>query len=275
MNFAYEKPRTLDTLLATLSEHGSRACLLGGGTDLLVRLRARMMSPELIIDVKGVEALHAVDHAADGSVVFGAAVVANRIVDDQRFRPAHQGLAQAAAQIATYAIRNRATIAGNIANASPCADSVPPLCVMGAEVEVASVRGVRRLTLPDYIKGVRNTVRRPDELISFIRIPPLGAGARTFFRKHQRVRGHDLALANAALLHDPERKRLRVAIGSCSPAPVVLDLDELFVSLDAGEAARRAMAAITPISDVRASAEYRTDMTGLLVRRLFADLKAA
>jgi carbon-monoxide dehydrogenase medium subunit len=275
MNFAYEKPTTLDTLLALLSEHGSRACLLAGGTDLIVRLRARMMSPELVIDVKGVESLHTLDHAADGSVVVGAAVVANRIVDDQRFRRAHQGLAQASAQIATYAIRNRATIAGNIANASPCADSVPPLCVMGAEVEVASKRGVRKLTLPDYIKGVRNTVRRPDELISYIRIPALGQGTRTFFRKHQRVRGHDLALANAALLHDPERKRLRVAIGSCSPAPVVLDLDDLFGSLDAGEAARRAMAAITPISDVRASAEYRTDMTGVLVRRLFADLRAA
>ena len=99
--------------------------------------------------------------------------------------------------------------------------------------------------------------------------------ARTFFRKHQRVRGHDLAQANAALLHDPERKRLRVAIGSCSPAPVVLELDDLFTSLDAEQAAHRAMAAITPISDVRSSAEYRTDMTGVLVRRLFADLKGS
>ena len=275
MNFAYEKPRTFDALLAVLSEHGSRACLLAGGTDLLVRLRARTMSTELVIDVKGVEDLHVVDHRSDGSIVLGAAVVANRIVDDQRFRPAHRGLAQAASQIATYAIRNRATLAGNIANASPCADSVPPLCVMGAQVEVASVRGVRRLTLPDYIKGVRNTARRPDELISFVRIPPLGKGTRTFFRKHQRVRGHDLALANAALLHDPENQGLRVAIGACSPAPVVLDLHDLFGSLDAEEAAKRAMAAITPITDVRASAEYRIDMTGVLVRRLFADLKAA
>jgi CO/xanthine dehydrogenase FAD-binding subunit len=275
MHFAYEKPKTLDSLLALLSQHGSRACLLAGGTDLLVRLRARTLSPEIVIDVKGVEPLHALDHRADGRVVVGAAVVANRIVDDKRFRPSHRGLADAAARIATYAIRNRATIAGNIANASPCADSVPPLCVMGAQVEVASVRGTRMLTLPDYIKGVRNTVRRPDELITFIHIPRLGVSARTFFRKHQRVRGHDLALANAALLHDPESKRLRVAIGSCSPAPVVLDLDDLFASLDAEEAARRAMAAISPISDVRASAEYRTDMTGVLVRRLFADLKAA
>lgn len=275
MSFAYEKPKTLDSLLALLAEHGSRACLLAGGTDLLVRLRARMMSPELVIDVKGVDALRAIDHAPDGPIVLGAGVVANRIVDDKRFRSAHQGLADASSQIATYAIRNRATIAGNIANASPCADSVPPLCVMGAEVEVASVRGIRRLTLPDYIKGVRNTVRRPDELITFIRIPALGQGTRTFFRKHQRVRGHDLALANAAILHDPERKQLRVAIGSCSPAPVVLNLDDLFVSLDAEQAAQRAMAAITPISDVRAGAEYRTDMTGVLVRRLFADLKAA
>ena len=163
---------------------------------------------------------------------------------------------------------------GNIANASPCADSVPPLCVLDAEVELRAGTQARRLSLPDFIRGVRATVRKKNEYVAAVHIPAQPKGTRTFFRKHQRVRGHDLALANAALVHDPERKRLRVTIGSCSPAPVMVDLDDLFDSLDPDVAAARCMKAILPISDVRASAEYRTDMTGVLVRRLLSDLKA-
>jgi carbon-monoxide dehydrogenase medium subunit len=207
-------------------------------------------------------------------VSIGAAVPLNRIIDDKRLYGCMAAFPQASAQVATYAIRNRATVAGNIANASPCADTVPPLCVLDAQVELRSTEGSRRLSIPEFIKGVRATVRKKIEFIAAIHIPAQSKDSRSFFRKHQRVRGHDLALANAALLFDPEKKRLRVTIGSCSPAPAVVNLDDLFDSLDAQEAANRCMKAILPISDVRGSAEYRTDMTGVLVRRLFSDLKA-
>ena len=273
MNFAYEKPKTADALAALLTEGGSQASLLAGGTDLLGQLRARLLEPKVVIDIKGVQELSVLAHHGDGSATVGAAVVANRVVDDKRFQGPMAALPMAAGRIATYAIRNRATIAGNIANASPCADSVPPLCVLGASIELRSSAGTRTLGMLDFIRGVRATVRRVDEYLAAIHIPAQGAGTRSLFRKHTRVRGHDLALANAAVLHDPERKRLRVAIGSCSPVPALVELDDLFDSLDGEEAARRAMAAILPISDVRASREYRIDMTGVLVRRLFADLK--
>lgn len=273
MNFAYEKPKTAGALAALLTEGGSQASLLAGGTDLLGQLRARLVEPKVIIDIKGVEELATLEHHSDGSATIGAAVVANRVVDDKRFQGAMAALPMAAGRIATYAIRNRATIAGNIANASPCADSVPPLCVLGASVELRSSAGTRTLSLPDFIRGVRATVRKIDEYLAFIHIPAQSAGTRSLFRKHTRVRGHDLALANAAVLHDPERKRLRVAIGSCSPVPTLLDLDDLFDTLDGEQAAQRAMKAILPIGDVRSSREYRIDMTGVLVRRLFADLR--
>lgn len=274
MNFAYEKPTTAQALSRLLEQGGAGASLLAGGTDLLVQLRGRLIEPKLVIDLKGVEELSRLDHHDDGSVTIGATVTANRVIDDKRLSGAMAALPHACSHIAAFAIRNRATIAGNIANASPCADSVPPLCVLDAEVELRTIIATRRLSLSAFIRGVRATVRAKNEYIAAIHVPAQPKGTRSFFRKHQRVRGHDLALANAALLHDPERKRLRVAIGSCSPAPVVVVLDDLFESLDAQEAARRCMAAIIPISDVRASAEYRTDMTGVLVRRLFDDLKA-
>jgi carbon-monoxide dehydrogenase medium subunit len=273
MNFAYEKPRTAEALAKLLAEVGPQASLLAGGTDLLVQLRGRLIDPKIVIDLKGVEELHQLTYGADGSVSIGAAVTMNRIVDDARMRFALSALPQAISEIATFAIRNRATVAGNIANASPCADSVPALVVLGARVELRSAAGSRKMLLTEFIKHVRATARRPDEYLSAIHIPAASKGTKTFFRKRQRVRGHDLALANSALLCDSDTKRLRVAIGSCSPAPVLLELDDLYGSLDGEEAARRAMAAISPISDVRSSAEYRTDMTGVLVRRLFADLK--
>jgi len=273
MNFAYEKPRTAEALATLLAEVGPQASILAGGTDLIVQLRGRLIEPKVVIDIKGIEQLQQLEYHADGGVTIGAAVPMNRIVDDARMRFALASLPQAVSQIATFAIRNRATIAGNIANASPCADSVPPLVVLGASVELRSKAGSRKLLLTEFIKHVRRTERRSDEFVSAVHIPATAKTTKTFFRKRQRVRGHDLALANAALLHDPESKQLRLAIGSCSPAPVLLQLDDLHDSLDAEQAAQRAMAAISPISDVRSSAEYRTDMTGVLVRRLFADLK--
>lgn len=275
MGFSYERPTSVEALDALLAEAGSKAALLAGGTDLMVLLRARAVSPEWVVDLKRVEGLDRVEHHADGSSTFGAAVTLNRVVDDAR-RPAPlAGLAEAASRVAHWTLRNRATMAGNVANASPCADTVPPLCVLGATVEVRSKRGVRRLTIPEYVLGVRQTARAPDEYISAIHVPAWPKGTRTVFAKRQRLGGHDLALVNAAVLHDPDGGRLRVSVGAASPAPVVVDLDDLATTLDAEEAARRAMAAISPISDVRASAEYRTDMTGVLVRRLFARLKEA
>jgi carbon-monoxide dehydrogenase medium subunit len=239
-----------------------------------VRLRARLASPALIIDVKGVEELSLLEHQGDGGLRIGAAVVMNRVADDARLRPVMTALTEGAAAVGTYAIRNRATVAGNVANASPCADTVPPLAVLGAEIELRSRTGTRRLALADFVLGNRVTARRPDEYVAAVHVPPQTPGTRTLFLKRRRLRGHDLALVSAAVMHDPERKRLRVAVGSCSPAPIVLRLDDLLPSMEPEEAARRAMAAIAPISDVRASAEYRNDMTGVLVRRLLGELRA-
>lgn len=272
MTPSYERPRTVEALAAILEEHGDQAQVLAGGTDLIVALRAGVVRPKVLADIKAVEELQALQHRDDGSLWIGAGVIVNRIVDSARVHERHPGLWAGAAAIATYAIRNRATVVGNVSNASPCADTVPPLCVLEAEVELRSSKGTRRMLVRDYITGVKKTARKPGEFVAGIHVPAVSQGTRTVFAKRQRVRGHDLALCSAAILRDPERKRLRAAIGSCSPAPLVVELDDMFSRPDIEEAARRAMGAIQPISDVRSSAEYRTDMTGMLVRRLLGQL---
>ena len=272
MSFTYERPSTTEALTSLLHEAAGHAALLAGGTDLLVLLRARKIRPEVVIDVKGVDELGALEHHADGSVSIGATITCNRVVDDARFQGAMGALPAAAREIANYTIRNRATVVGNVANASPAADTVPSLCVLGAEVELRSQGGSRRLSILDYLQGVRKTAAAEDEYVAALHIPAVSKGTRTFFRKIKRVRGHDLALTNAAVIHDPERKHLAVCVGACAPVPTMVDLDDMFDAPDPEEAANRAMKAIRPIDDVRSSAEYRTDMTGVLVRRLFADL---
>jgi len=272
MTFAYEKPVTIDALSTLLDHAATDTWLLAGGTDLLTSIRHRTIQPSTVVDIKGIQDLTLVHTDSAGNTTIGAAVCMNHITQDSRFRGAMSALPSACSEVATFAIRNRATIAGNVANASPCADTIPPLCVLGAEVVLQSKSSQRSVPLQQFFIGVRATVRTHKEFIAAIRIPAQSPRTRTFFRKHQRVRGHDLALTNAALLHDPEQKHIRIAIGACSPTPVVVSLDDLFDKINIEEAVRRCTTAIRPISDVRASAAYRTDMTAMLVRRLFNDL---
>lgn len=277
MEFQYEKPVSIDELAQLLDRVGARSALLAGGTDLMVQLRARITRPEVVIDIKGIDELMQLEHHDDGSVTMGAAVNMTRLIEDPICQKKLAALVVSCEQIATHPLRNRATVAGNIANASPCGDSIPALCVLGAQVDLRSSQGKRRLSVPEFIRGVRVTVRKHNEFIEAIHFPSHGPRAKSYFRKLQRVKGHDLALVNAALFYDPDVPQLIVTVGSCSPVPAVLHMDDLCGALNDPEtaevAADRAMKAICPISDVRASAEYRTDMTGVLVRRLFSDLR--
>jgi carbon-monoxide dehydrogenase medium subunit len=266
----YERPNTIDGVVTLLSEHGN-ASLMAGGTDLLAQIRSRMIRPRLLVDVKGVEELQRLEQTDDGLSV-GAAVILNRILEE-RAEPELEALVQAVSHLASYPIRNRATLVGNVTNASPCADTVPPLCVMGASVELRGPQGTRQIPVSEFITGNRETRRAADEVATRVVVPPLPKGAWSGFLKRKRVRGHDLALASAALLRDPERRRLRLAVGSCTPQPCLVELDDMYDRPDAEEANRRVQGGIKPIDDVRASIEYRRDMVAVMVRRLLAEMR--
>ncbi len=271
--FTYHKPKTSQAIVELLVESRGNARLLAGGTDLLVQLRSRMVRPPLLIDLKGVEELQELSAGPEGLSI-GAAVILNRLLEEREVHRRYGALAQAVADLASYTIRNRATLVGNVTNASPCADSVPPLCVMEGQAEILGPSGTRALSVKELITGVRETGLQPDEFVTRIVIPRPQEGTWSAFTKRKRVKGHDLALANAALLRDPERRILRLSIGSCNPVPVLIELDEMFDQPDSSEAARRATVGVNPIDDVRASQEYRREMVGLMVRRLFSGLDA-
>lgn len=272
--FDYERPTNLAEAVRLLAETPS-AAILAGGTDLLVDLRAGRRAPRLLVDVKKVDGLRRLDVGPRGELTIGAAVPLNEVLEHASVRRSFGGLAQAAASIATYQLRNRATVAGNLCNASPAADLAPILLVLGAAVGVVGPQGERAIPMSEFFAGVKRSALAPGEIATEIRVPAGEPGLRSAFLKQQRLRGHDLAVANVAGALAPSAGTLRLAFGSCAPTPILLaPIATRNVSADAiSEAAvRAALAAARPISDVRASAEYRQAVLPVLVRRVVAEL---
>jgi CO/xanthine dehydrogenase FAD-binding subunit len=275
-DFEYVRAHSVEEACRLLQEGKGDASAYAGGTDLLVDIRNGIRSPRLLVDIKGIEALRRLElGGSDDPIAIGPAVVLNRIAEHGALRGRLPALANAALSIATYQLRNRATIGGNLCNASPASDSIPPLLVVGAALTVQGTGGSRDVPLDCFCTGVKRTCLEPGEIVTEIVIPPLAPGTRTAFLKQQRIRGHDLAVVNLAGALPPDDGLLRLAVGSCTPTPLLLEpIETAGHSADAvtEEAVRRVAAGISPISDVRASAEYRRAVLPGLVRRLVAGL---
>ncbi len=274
-NFDYVRAGSVEHGCALLAgNEGAR--ILAGGTDLLVNIRNRLISPKLLVDFKGIDELNTISHS-DGLRI-GATVPLNVIAENALIRRDYSALAAAAGAVGSYQVRNRATLAGNLGNASPAADTAPPLFVLDARVEIAGTTGTRTLSVRELLVGVKRTALAPDELITAVTLPPIKPGVRTKFLKKQRIKGHDLAIVNMAGYYDPSAGELRIAIGSCAPTPVLLPplpepvreddpLDEVVAAVD-----RIAQEAISPIDDLRATAAYRRAMIPVFLRRILTAL---
>jgi carbon-monoxide dehydrogenase medium subunit len=275
--FDYERPTSLAEAARLLTECGSSAAVLAGGTDLLVDLRAGRRVVRLLVGVKRIDALRRLDVDSAGELTIGAAVPLNEMIERAAIRRTHPGLVQAAESIATYQLRNRATAVGNLCNASPAADMAPILLALGACLVAWSPRGERTIPLSSLFVGVKKTCLAPDEIAAELRVPAPEPGLRSRFLKQQRLRGHDLAVSSVAGTYAPTTGVLRLAVGSCAPTPLLLEPIEVGRSsraADEEKAARAVQAAMRPISDTRASAGYRRAVLPVLVRRLVADLLA-
>jgi len=273
--FDYERPTSVAEAARLLGEGGPSSAVLAGGTDLLVDLRGGRRDVQLLVDVKGIKALRRLDVDRAGGLAIGAAVPLNEILEHAVLRRVLPGLAHAAESIATYQLRNRATAVGNLCNASPAADLGPILLTLDASIVAHSAHGERTVGIAQLFTGVKKTSLRPGEIATEIRIPAPEPKLRSAFLKQQRLRGHDLAVVNVAGTYAPATGLLRVAFGSCAPTPLALaPIDAKGVSLEAvaDEAGRAALAAASPISDVRASADYRRAVLPVLVKRLVATL---
>jgi CO/xanthine dehydrogenase FAD-binding subunit len=272
----YSRPQTLTEALRLLSGGGWR--VLAGGTDLYPAAGARLSGPVLDLgDLPGLSGISAGQGLRIGAATPWSAIVAAELP------PACRALQQAAARVGGVQVQNAGTIGGNLCNASPAADGVPPLLALGAEVELASAAGVRRMGLGEFLLGPRQTALGPDEMLAAVLIPDDGLQGRSAFVKLG-ARTHlviSIAMVAARLVVEDGRVvGAAVAVGACSPFAVRLPLVEatLFgarVDQAVGRvAAGDVHSALTPIDDVRATAGYRREAAVELVRRAVAEALA-
>lgn len=263
-------PSTLSEAYSILSEKGSSAKVIAGGTDLMVLLNAHMLDASSFIDIWRVDELRGIVEAGDvlrvGALTTYTELIRSPLV--QKYVPA---LAEASLTIGAIQIQNRGTIGGNIVNASPAGDSLPVLAAYDAEIEVGSARGVRRVRFNDFYTGYRRTVLDRDELVLAVRIPRLQAGERDFFWKVGTRRAQAISkVVMAAKARIGRDKIESIAIGVGSVAPTVIRAsrtEDLLAQAPLTETliveARRMISQeVSPISDLRSTERYRRAVTG-------------
>jgi carbon-monoxide dehydrogenase medium subunit len=270
--FAYARPESLAETYALLgAEPGAR--LLAGGTDLLVGIRKGTVVAPMLIDVKRVAELQDGIVERDGMLRIGAGTVLTDVIADRRVQEAYPALIESARVVGSIQIRNRATLAGNLCNASPAADTVPPLLVAGAQLELVSAAGRRRVPLAEFLVGPGRTVLGPAELVSAVELPLAADAVGSAFQRMTRRRGVDLATVNLACAVTSDGVT-RFAFGAVGPRAFLAEEDESGTLADGAAdpiaqdaIIRRMTAAATPISNVRATRESREAMLVVLSRR--------
>ena len=276
-------PKTLPEALEMLAGGAPEVAPLAGGTGLLVDMRGGLRRPSVLVDVSRLDELRAI-RQEDGHVVAGGGVTIAGLLEDPLVARHGPVLRQGAEVFANPLVRNRATLGGNLAYASPAADTAPPLLVLGAEVELQSQRGGRRLPLADFITGVRQTTCCGDELLVAVRWPVPSPRAASAFHKLALRKADAISVISAAVLveRDADGRCLeaRIALGAVAPTPIRAHAAEELLRGQAltpaaiAEAARLAAGATRCVDDVRASAAYRKRVTDALVRRLLGEVRS-
>jgi CO/xanthine dehydrogenase FAD-binding subunit len=271
-NFNYYKPESLESALSYLKENPGTT-ILAGGTDLTILLRNNAIICDKIIDIKAIPEGKVLSYKPEEGLFIGATVLVNEICENDQIREVYPALSEAADGLASYPIRNRATVIGNICTASPGADMAAPLLVYDAKVHIASSEGNRVVDIKDFFVGVKKTVLKENEIVTGVSLPPVKDGDTSVYLRKARVKGHDLCNVGLALRLTAE-KELFLAIAAVNTTPVRLSEleatikgkeinDELGEFLS--EEIKKYMAPRR--NSVRSSGAYRYHMAGVLVKR--------
>ncbi len=269
--FGYEKPATIADALHLLDKWGKNARILAGGTDLANELKQGFRVPELLVDIKGLDALEKIK-VHDDALHIGALVTFDMVRNSQPVRDHAHILYEAAGLVASSGVRNRATVVGNICSAVACMDSAAPLLVHDAVVHTASLEGEREVPVQDWFVDNRKTLVGEKEMVSHVSIPLPEIKYAGAYQKMMRYTGEDLAAANVGVLL-MEDGTCRVAFGSVGPIPRRSPEIESFFKKNGVNARRIDQAKdmiggiISPITDVRATKEYRMHMTKVMFVR--------
>jgi carbon-monoxide dehydrogenase medium subunit len=274
------RPKRLDELLPIIADPALDLRLLAGGTDLLLKYQTQPDADLTLVDITSIPALSGIAEES-GGVAIGAATRLAEVIGSELVADRFPVLVEGAVVVAGPQIRNLATLGGNVCNASPSADTIAPLLVLGAEARIVSAAGRRSVALDEFFVGPGQTVLRPGEMLESLWIPSSPPGTVASYTKLSPRRAMDLAVVGVAVAIWSEGGALqcRIGLGAVAPTPLRGRAAEAVIngatviSADlAAEAGRVAAAEVSPISDLRASAGYRSSMVERLVKRMVLEL---
>jgi carbon-monoxide dehydrogenase medium subunit len=275
----YVAPRTIEEAISAFAAAGSAARILAGGTDLLVQMRAGMVRPGLIVDIKKIGEMSKIEQTADGGFVVGAAVAGAVLAEHPRFGKVWPGVLEAVNLIGSKQVQGRASAGGNLCNASPAGDSVPAMIAAGAVVTVQGPNGRRQLKVEEVPAGPGRTNLKPGEILVSFTLPPRQPGSSDAYLRMIPRTEMDIAVVGCGVsltVKDGVCAAARVGLGAVAPTPLLVeDAAKALVgsrldakALEAAAAACRA--ACRPIDDKRGTIAYRVKTAGVLLKRTVA-----
>lgn len=272
----YLAPKTIDEALSLLSQYKEKARLIAGGTDLIPQLKRREgKTPHYIIDLKDIPDLDYINYDADNGLSIGALATIKAVINSSIIRDKFGVLSQAAESMASPQVRNRGTIAGNICNAVPSADTAPALLTLDTKLKLVGQKGARVVAIEDFFTGPNRTALN-NEILQEIQIPTPPPRSKGVYLKLSPRRAMDLAIVGVAVVVVPDNgkcKDIRIALGAVAPTPLRAKKTEAVLKGQGFDenliekAAQAAAGEARPIDDHRASAEYRREMVKVLTRR--------
>jgi carbon-monoxide dehydrogenase medium subunit len=299
--FDYLKPKTLEEVLSLLNQHGKKAALIAGGTDVIVMMKQKTMSPDVLISLRAIPGLDQIQY--DGTLRIGAMVTHRALEKSDLIRKEFSALADAVDALGSIQIRNVATIGGNICTAAPSADTATPLLVLGAQVKIKSLKEEKTVSIEEFFMGPGETILKKGEIVTELVIPKPLPNTGSAYWKHQRRLALDLPILGvsalltldkgtvscsdmlcttspiSSILHTMEQdeltcKDVKIALGVAAPVPIRATKaenllrgkkisDELLE-----EVAETAAKEAQPRDTIRGEAWYRRDMIKVLVKRM-------
>lgn len=281
--FEYLEPTSVSEGISLLAKYSGEAKVIAGGTDLLVKMKQGKESPQYVIDLKSIPGLDYINYDSEEGLRLGALVTIRALEQSTEVHQRYPAISQAASRLGHVAVRNIATLGGNLCNAVPSADMAPALVGLSARAKIVSPGGERVVPLEDFFTGPGDTVLKKGELLVEIQVPVPLLNTRGIYLKHSMRGTFDLAIVNVAVVvtlepEDEVCKDIKIVLGAVAPTPMRAKRAEAVIKGKRiedkviEEAAQIASEQARPISDVRASAEYRKEMVKVFTRRAIMEV---
>jgi carbon-monoxide dehydrogenase medium subunit len=283
MRFSYLEPKTIEEAVSLLKEHGCKASVMAGGTDLLVKIRSKTVRPEYVVDIGYIPGLDYIKYDEKHGLSIGTLTLISTIEKSAELQQRFPVLAQAAGQLGSLSIRNMGTIGGNLCNAAPSAETAPALIVLSAKAKIVGPHGEREVHLENFFTGPGSTVLGEGDILVEIQVPVPKPNTRAMYLKHGARGTIDLAMMGVAVAITFEAggevcSDIKIALGAVAPTPMRAytaeqllrgkKIDDNLIEQSAEAAAEESR----PITDVRAPMDYRREMVKVFTRRAIRSL---